>query len=117
MLDQANESMDPMERAFLSNMAANERAHIAQVQVDSVSDKPHSMLWVPRRYVDYLASLVRPDWYTACFTTDINNSSMWAHYGDGHKGACLIEVENDPMDGGRRYTFQPPNCRCPAKTS
>ena len=51
----------------------------------------------PEVYVEQLEKLLWPKWYTACFTKSYHNSSIWAKYGDGHKGACLIfgAVETD----------------------
>ena len=51
----------------------------------------------PRLYVEQLDRLLWSKWYTACFTGSFHNSSVWAKYADGHKGACLIfeDVEND----------------------
>lgn len=50
----------------------------------------------PSIYVDQLRKLLSPEWYTACFVKAYNNSSMWANYGDGHRGSCLIfEVEEE----------------------
>ena len=40
-------------------------------------------------YIQQLADLLWPRWYTACFTRRYDNSSLWAHYADGHKGVCL----------------------------
>jgi len=37
-----------------------------------------------------LESLVYPDWYSASFLTNCHNSAIWGHYGDNHKGVCLI---------------------------
>ena len=44
----------------------------------------------PRIYVEELSQLLWPEWYTACFVREYHNSSMWANYGNAHKGACLI---------------------------
>ena len=44
----------------------------------------------PLVYVEQLGQLLWPEWYTACFVKNYHNSSMWANYGDAHKGACLI---------------------------
>ena len=44
----------------------------------------------PRNYLTQLPRILYPDWYVACFLEDCRNSSIWAHYGDNHKGACLI---------------------------
>ena len=44
----------------------------------------------PKIYTSQLPRILYPDWYVACFLEDCRNSSVWAHYGDNHKGACLI---------------------------
>lgn len=51
----------------------------------------------PKVYVEQLDRLLWENWYTACFTGSYQNSSVWATYADGHKGACLIfeAVEED----------------------
>ena len=51
----------------------------------------------PKVYVEQLERLLLPKWYTACFMKSYHNSSVWGHYGDSHKGACLIfePVETD----------------------
>ena len=43
--------------------------------------------------------LVYPRWYAACFTRECDNSSIWGHYADGHKGVCLIFEANESADG------------------
>ena len=49
-----------------------------------------TMLDFPKVYVGQLDRLLWENWYTACFTESYHNSSVWATYADGHKGACLI---------------------------
>ena len=52
----------------------------------------------PKEYVTRLEELVFPGWYTACFMSECSNSSVWGHYGDSHKGVCLMfrsELIND----------------------
>ena len=44
----------------------------------------------PDVYAEALKELPWPKWWTACFTKSYKNSAMWAQYGNGHKGACLI---------------------------
>ena len=44
----------------------------------------------PRVCLKELERLLSPNWYTACFTKSYHNSSVWGHYGDQHRGACLI---------------------------
>lgn len=41
-------------------------------------------------YVRGIERLVFPDWYTACFMSECTNSAVWGHYGDHHRGVCLI---------------------------
>ena len=103
MLDQANETTDPQIQASLRDIANNEVSHLAHVNVLINSriplDEPHSMLQIPGLYVEYLGRVARPNWYTACFTKNLNNASMWGHYGGGHKGACLIFQAEETTDG------------------
>lgn len=42
------------------------------------------------KYINSLETFLYPKWYTSCFMTEAYNSSVWAHYGDSHKGVCLI---------------------------
>ena len=49
----------------------------------------------PSAYLEQLPKMLWPNWYTACFAKEYHNSSMWANYADGHKGACLIFEETD----------------------
>ena len=44
----------------------------------------------PGLYVNQLSRLLWPEWYSACFVGQCNNSSMWANYANGHKGVCLV---------------------------
>lgn len=44
----------------------------------------------PNAYTEEIERLVYADWYTACFMSECTNSSVWGHYGDNHKGACLV---------------------------
>lgn len=44
----------------------------------------------PKAYLEQLERLLWPRWYTACFMNSCHNSSVWGHYGDNHKGICLI---------------------------
>ena len=44
----------------------------------------------PRVYLKQIGELLYLNWYVACFMRDYHNSSAWGHYGDNHKGVCLI---------------------------
>ena len=56
-------------------------------------DYPNSFL---KQLVD---RIVYPRWYAACFTRECNNSSIWGHYADGHKGVCFIFEANESVEG------------------
>ncbi|SHN20344.1 DUF2971 domain-containing protein [Flavobacterium xinjiangense] len=43
----------------------------------------------PQAYVSRIEEITYPNWYTACFMSSCNNSSIWGHYGEQHKGVCL----------------------------
>ena len=98
-LDQAKETDDPQFRASLCDSATNELSHVAGAKAPIALDQPYSMLRIPSLYVEYLARIARTNWYTACFTKNFNNASMWGHYGGGHSGACLIFVAEETPDG------------------
>jgi hypothetical protein len=51
-------------------------------------------------YLNSLEKILYNQWYTSCFMTECNNSSVWGHYGDNHKGICLIfeADENDSIE-------------------
>lgn len=48
-------------------------------------------------FVNRIEKIVYPEWYAACFMSECSNSSLWGHYGDNHRGVCLIFkiAEND----------------------
>jgi len=74
----------------------------------TIAQKNRRMLFARflEEYLKSLERLVHPQWYTATFTGNYTNPSMWGHYGDGHKGVCLIfrtnEVDDAPHMGMQR---------------
>ena len=54
------------------------------------SNRELIILDFPRVYLSQIVRILYPVWYVACFLEDYRNSSVWGHYGDGHKGACLV---------------------------
>ena len=73
---------------------------------DLLKDRIHQntplILDFPRVYLDFMKRKAYPEWYTACFMRNYTNSSVWAHYGDHHRGVCLIfDVPVD--DNGQSY--------------
>jgi hypothetical protein len=51
----------------------------------------------PEKFIAKLETLTYPNWYSASFLNSCDNSAVWGHYGDRHKGVCLIykTIEND----------------------
>ena len=49
------------------------------------------IIWdFPNVYLEELKKLAFPAHSVACFMNDYGNSSLWGHYADKHKGACLM---------------------------
>ena len=73
--------------------------HTRMDSLEELEGINHTLFWhdFPKVYLEQLGRLLWGEWYTACFTGSYHNSSMWAKYADGHKGACLIfeSVENN----------------------
>lgn len=75
------------------------------------------------RYLDALEGLLFGSHYVASFSNCCDNSSLWGHYGDGHKGVCLmfsqevdeegqdkcIELEFKNKENKIKYRFEPIN--------
>ena len=61
----------------------------------------------PDLYLQQIETLLYPQWYVAAFTKEHQNSSMWGHYGNNHKGICLI-FESKMADGVSNITLNSP---------
>lgn len=100
IIDQAGRTQDPKHRESLYNIVRHEQADPVLFRMDLFDGSPRLMSRIPMLFLEHLKRFVMPRWYTACFTTNINNASMWSHYGDRHRGACLIfkadETRNVP---------------------
>ncbi len=57
----------------------------------------------PAAYLNEIERLLWPNWYTACFMGYYHNSSVWGHYGDDHKGVCLI-FETEMANGLHNFS-------------
>ena len=58
----------------------------------------------PKAYLNEIERLLWPKWYTACFMKDYRNSSVWGHYGNEHRGVCLIfETVNTCESNGLKF--------------
>ena len=62
-------------------------------------------------YIEQLNRLLWPKWYGACFAKSHYNSSMWSHYADGHKGACLIFETKESSSGSYLELNRPESSR------
>ena len=62
--------------------------------IKKLNIKNNNMLFLcdyyPNVYVDKISRLIYPADCCVCFNADFSNPSMWGHYADDHKGACLI---------------------------
>jgi hypothetical protein len=45
--------------------------------------------FVPQYLTEVVASLIHPRWFTACFSSNCTNASMWGTYAKAHTGAVL----------------------------
>lgn len=63
----------------------------------------------PGRYVSQIAdALIHPSWFTACFTDDCTNASMWGSYGASHTGVALKFRANQLSNGVPGITLRDP---------
>ena len=74
-----------------SQKKTGEYQHPSKVEL-LVIDFPNSFL------KQLVGRLVYPRWYAACFMRECNNSSVWGHYADSHKGVCLIFEANESAE-------------------
>lgn len=97
-LDKNNEHVDIYNALFLSvtkTMSQLDLIHLYNQNKNknnSYNNLNFLLLEFVEKYLNSIEKLIYPEWYVACFMSEhsITNSSMWANYGDNHKGACLI---------------------------
>jgi len=62
---------------------------------EDASNKHFALLDFPFEYTREVEQLIYPPWYAACFMEDCRDSSIWAAYGENHRGVCLkFKVDN-----------------------
>ena len=83
-------SSDVLFRVFENFVVTAPLRHGFATQDAGKKNAKFLVLDYPAIYIGELRRLLWPEWYTACFAKDYHNSSLWANYGDSHKGACLI---------------------------
>lgn len=90
----ASRKGEKISRLFDSHSHIGDQVRLlAKYDSDSNAPTPNKeMLFMnfPNVYIERLEALVYPEWYTACFLLEPNNSSVWGHYGDNHTGVCLV---------------------------
>ena len=74
-----------------------------QLDIVSKNNRLMNQSFIDFNFVDFylqrLEKLMYPECYVACFMEEANNSSVWGHYGDGHRGICLVfETENNSLE-------------------
>ncbi len=77
------------------NLLLQKRTPTSEKSIVAESNRQFIIYDFPRNYIERLEGLLYPDWYAACFFRSCNNSSIWANYGDHHRGACLIFATDD----------------------
>lgn len=64
------------------------------IQSINYKDTPNKLFLLnfAENYLKAIEKLTYPEVYIASFASEqaVNNASLWGHYGDGHKGVCLI---------------------------
>jgi hypothetical protein len=76
----SNQTKDTALLATISNFTAEQLS----------SNRLLLMSGIPELFIAKLETLVYPEWYSASFLKECTNSAIWAHYGDEHRGCCLI---------------------------
>lgn len=90
-----SDSLSDEMRRFIYLMMGQLRSQtrLLSAYQDKEFSKNHKRRFVvvdfPEAYLERIQSLLYPDWYTACFTEDIENSAAWGHYAGNHSGICL----------------------------
>jgi hypothetical protein len=92
-LEGTNLDVAKVDQMYASAKGALEQAILAAKysNPEFAADRNNALIMreFPIQYVKLLERPVHGDWYTACFSKNFVNSSMWGHYADNHKGVCL----------------------------
>lgn len=79
--------------AFRIDFAFNRLKDKIEKNKSMESDESRLLLFYldfPSMYIDRLIDIIKPKAYMACFSRVSDNSAMWGHYADNHKGICLV---------------------------
>ena len=98
MFEAANQ--DFTDQFLLSRLTVRAKSQITPEEYQHISKYEFLVCDFPNSFLKQLVDrLVYPRWYAACFMRECNNSSLWAHYADSHKGVCLIFEANESAEG------------------
>ena len=64
----------------------------------------------PKIYVNQLRGMVYPESFTVCFSIKNDDSAMWGHYAENHKGVCFVYEFGDAFsvrDERQSYPVRP----------
>ena len=111
-IESFSEIMSFASRQVSEGQRLSHEYHLRDAFSETLKRNQHFLLVdFPRLYVERLDKLLYPEWYAACFSKSFHNSSMWSHYGDGHKGVCLIFHTSDTTNGSSLDIYRPPRNR------
>jgi len=84
----------------------------------NISNSKFYLFELVDRYLEDIELMLYPNWFTACFMSTCEKSSIWGYYADGHKGVCLkfkekkddngnyiIELRNKNTSKVRKFIF------------
>lgn len=93
-LSSENSEESVVTKIFSAQKQLKEQIYLINKHNGNISrDKPNRnfvMNEFPSCYLERLKQIIFPKWYTSCFMSECENSSVWGHYGDNHAGICLI---------------------------
>jgi len=82
-----------VEEMFATSEVISEQLQLNQAYSREPAPDTHHIEFLtnefPGRYVATLDELIHVPWHVACFAANPADASMWATYGDSHRGACL----------------------------
>lgn len=98
----------------ITNMVGSEVQLINQYENSEIelnSNRYFLLSDFPEQFLQSLESMIYPNWFSASFMSECTNSSVWGHYGQNHKGVCLIfeadkkgDIESLELDTENGYS-------------
>lgn len=77
---------------LVSNMTSQQIRLINRYNNEGKNFQPNTFFLIseyPTKFITAIETIIFPEWYSASFILDCQNSAVWGHYGDNHKGVCL----------------------------